>query len=206
MKPKTKNPKPFFAGIAFIALGLLANEYILTALFSADGLLSPRSVVIIWLFDAAMVVIGLTLVISRSFARLVDLFAGLAITALLIFGAEKYFYRLNHRPAPPNAPPPPPAMQMEGSYTQGFFQDSALLGYIPAPNTRVNSIKKLGNNLVYSVTYTIDSYSRRITPLAVSSSGFQGSGSETQNPKPETPKPQTNSFCFLAAHLFLAKG
>ncbi len=202
MKPKTPNLTPFVTGIALIALGLLANEYILTALFSADGVLSPRSVVIIWLFDAAMVIIGLTLVISRSFAQLIDLFAGLAITALLIFGAEKYFYHLNHRPVPADAPPPPPAVQMEGSYTQGFFQDNDLLGYIPAPNARVNSVKKLGDTLVYSVTYTIDPYSRRVVP----GFGFQVLDSETGNQNLETGNlnPQTpNQFILFFGGSFV---
>ncbi|OQY36439.1 MAG: hypothetical protein B6243_03195 [Anaerolineaceae bacterium 4572_5.2] len=183
MKLETKNPKPFFVGIALIALGLLANEQTLTALFSADGFLSPRSVVIIWLFDAAMVVIGLTLVISRSFARLIDLFVGLAITALIIFGAEKYFYRLNHPPAPQaSAERPQGSVHQEGTYTQNFFQDDDLLGYIPVPNTRVNSIKKLGDDLIYDVEYSIDQYSRREVPGLE----FRVSGSETSNTKPET--------------------
>ncbi|HEY86043.1 MAG TPA: hypothetical protein G4N96_13125, partial [Chloroflexi bacterium] len=127
--------------------------------------------------------IGLTLVISRSFARLIDLFVGLAITALIIFGAEKYFYRLNHPPAPQaSAERPQGSVHQEGTYTQNFFQDDDLLGYIPVPNTRVNSIKKLGDDLIYDVEYSIDQYSRREVP----GFEFRVSGSETSNTKPET--------------------
>lgn len=151
-------------GVLAMLTGLLANQPVLTALFSADGLLDPRSVVIIWLFDAVMLAVGLTLALSGSPARLLDLLAGVVITAALIFAAEKVFYRLNHRPPPPDAPPGP-AEHREGSYANGFFQPDDLLGYTVGPGQTYTSIKKLGDELVYDVSYTIDDHSRRVTPV-----------------------------------------
>ncbi|MFQ5576976.1 MAG: hypothetical protein ACE5G8_08315 [Anaerolineae bacterium] len=89
---------------------------------------------------------------------------GLAITALLILAAERLFYRLNHPPPSGAVSPPAPVVQ-EGSYTQNFFQDDDLLGYIPRPNAQVTSIKKSGDAVIYDVVYSIDEYSRRITPV-----------------------------------------
>ncbi len=151
-------------GLLLIFAGLAANQPVLTALFSGDGLLAPRSVVIIWLFDAATVTMGLTLLLSGSFARLLDLLAGLVITAALIFAAEKVFYRLNHRPPPPDALPAP-VEHRAGSYTDGFFQPDDLLGYTVGPGQTYTSIKKLDDELVYNVSYTVDEYSRRVTPV-----------------------------------------
>ena len=51
--------KFFIIGILLIIIALLANKWLLTALFSADGQLDPRSVVIIWLFEALVLLGGL---------------------------------------------------------------------------------------------------------------------------------------------------
>ncbi len=161
------------AGIALLAIGLLANQWVLTALLSSDGQLSPRSVVIIWLFDITLIIVGLVLIISRSLGTLFNVFVGVALTVLLLIGLEKIvFYRLNHPPPAPveaaevesPAVPPPPAERREGSYTQGYFFDDELLGYKPKPNAQVDSVKLLGDEMVYNVVYSTDAYSRRITP------------------------------------------
>lgn len=154
-------------GLILIGAGLVFNEWLLRVLFSVDGVLEPRSVVIIWAFDLTMLLIGLVLALSRSFARLFDLFVGLGITALMIFGAEKLFYRLNHPQPPPGAilAPPAPNVHYEGSYTQDFFRPDDLLGYRPRPEARVTSIKKSDNDSIYEVIYSIDEYQRRVTPV-----------------------------------------
>jgi hypothetical protein len=85
-----------------------------------------------------------------------------------LFGAEKLFYRLNHPAAPPAAAsaaaPAPGPLSFEGSYPHNFFQPDELLGYKPRPSAQVDSTKKLGDDLVYRVIYSIDEYSRRVTP------------------------------------------
>ena len=96
-------------GLALILAGLLLNQWTLTALFSSDGVLSPHSVVIIWITDVVLVLIGLVLAISGSFGTLLNALVGVGITALLLYGLELFYYRLNHPTAPPeaNAAPPP---------------------------------------------------------------------------------------------------
>ena len=103
-------------GLILIALGLISNEKVLAALLSPDGVLAPRSVIIIWVFDVALIVIGLVLAISRSFAHLFDLFVGLVLTALALFGAEKVFYRLNHPPPAPDLALYPPRNGMQPEF------------------------------------------------------------------------------------------
>ncbi|MEM7030598.1 MAG: hypothetical protein AAF629_13605 [Chloroflexota bacterium] len=154
-------------GLSLILVGIFANPTTLTALLSTDGLLDPRSVVIIWVFDLLMIVSGLILMIAGTLARLIDLAVGLIITIAMIYGAERLFHRLNNPPPNPNAVagPPPPAVIHEGDYAADFFRDEPLLGYRPKPNVQVTSIKKLGDELVYDVVYTIDDSQRRHTPV-----------------------------------------
>lgn len=156
-----------------MAGAMLAQPSILTALFSADGRLSPRSVVIIWLFDAALFSVGLVLAIGRSWGTLVNFLVGVGLTALLLLGLDKVvFYRLNHPPAAPSAPTEaaaapalaPAGVHFEGSYTNNYFQPDELLGYKPRPSAQVESIKTIDGELVYHAIYTTDQFSRRVTP------------------------------------------
>jgi len=157
---------PGVLGLLLIATGILLNEWLLTAIFSPDGQLDPRNVVIIWVFDISLVSIGLVLVISRSFTTLFNFFVGLGITALLFYGAERLFYRLN-RPEPTvgNAAPAPPQVHYEGDYTVDFFRPDDLLGYTVKPDARMTSIKKSDDTVIYDVVYSIDKYHRRVTPV-----------------------------------------
>ncbi|MCB0191787.1 MAG: hypothetical protein KDJ65_07575, partial [Anaerolineae bacterium] len=122
-------------GLALILAGLLLNAWTLTALFSSDGVLSPRSVAIIWIADVALVLVGLVLALSGSFGTLLNALVGIAFTALLLYGIEMFYYRLNHPSAPPeaNAAAPPP-IHHEGDYTQDFTRQDALLGYVVRPD------------------------------------------------------------------------
>jgi hypothetical protein len=90
-----------------------------------------------------------------------------AITVLLLSGVEAVFKRLNHPPPSSAAAGASPAVSMEGTYTTtDFFQPDALLGYKPRPGTTVTSLKKAGDETIYDVTYSIDPFSRRVTPAA----------------------------------------
>ena len=97
MTPKFSQRQILLSGILLVSAGLIANQWLLTALFSSDGQLSSRSVMIIWMFDVTLVIIGLVLVISRSFITVFNFLVGVALTILLLVGLEKVvFYRLNH--------------------------------------------------------------------------------------------------------------
>jgi hypothetical protein len=91
--PRRRN---FILGLTLLGAGILLNPTLLTALFSADGQLSQRSVVIIWLCAAVLITLGIVLALSRSFVTLFNVCVGLLFTALLLYGAEKIvFYQLN---------------------------------------------------------------------------------------------------------------
>ncbi|MDM8531041.1 hypothetical protein QUF63_07700 [Anaerolineales bacterium HSG25] len=159
---------PMILGISLIIIGIIANEWILVPLLSSDGQIEPRNIVIIWGFDLLCVSAGLILLISRSFVTLLNVAIGVLITLVMLYGLEWLFYYLNHRPPPPTTAevaPPPPAVQHEGTYTHDFFHDDELLGYKPRPLAQVDSVKKLGDEILYDVIYSIDEYSRRVTPF-----------------------------------------
>ena len=59
--------KLFIFGVFSISLGLILNEFLLTALFSEDGVLASSSRFKIWLFDGFCVGLGLLLVLSEKF-------------------------------------------------------------------------------------------------------------------------------------------
>lgn len=54
----------------------------------------------------------------------------------------------------------------EGEYDRkAFFQEDELLGYKPKINMRVSSVKKIRDKTIYNITYSIDEFGRRITPI-----------------------------------------
>ena len=57
----------FFIGFLFIGMGLILNEYLLTALFSEDDVLLSSSRFMIWLFDGFCIGLGLLIISYRSF-------------------------------------------------------------------------------------------------------------------------------------------
>ena len=56
-----------FFGIFLLLIGIILNEYVLTALFSEDGIVAPLSRLKIWIFDGTSIGFGLLLVLSKSF-------------------------------------------------------------------------------------------------------------------------------------------
>lgn len=55
---------------------------------------------------------------------------------------------------------------VQGDYSQGFNVPSTDYGYKPRPNSKVTAIKKSRDgSLIYSVSYTTDEFSRRVTPV-----------------------------------------
>lgn len=58
-----------------------------------------------------------------------------------------------------------PHMDRDWGVMEDFFQYSDTLGYKPRANSRCRSNAKYGNETVYDVVYTIDTHSRRETPL-----------------------------------------
>ena len=53
-------------------MGLILNEYSLTALFSVDGIVAPTSRLKIWIFDGTSIGFGLLLVLSKSFKMFIS--------------------------------------------------------------------------------------------------------------------------------------
>lgn len=93
----------------------------------------------------------------RILGILKDILIGVILTAIIVFGIELFFYWLNSKKVEDIS-------TYEGGYMQGYFQDDEILGYKPPPNTSTVSTKKVNGKVVYNIIYTVDEYSRRITP------------------------------------------
>jgi len=63
------NKLPISFGVLLIFFGCIFNEWTLTTLFSSDGVLEPSSKLIIWLFDAICVLIGLAIIGYKVYGR-----------------------------------------------------------------------------------------------------------------------------------------
>ncbi len=78
------------------------------------------------------------------------------VTLLFILSVEGLFYILNRLSSDNTT--------REWSIDEGFFQFSETMGYKPPPECQATAIHKVNGTLVYKATYTIDEYSRRVTP------------------------------------------
>lgn len=61
-----KEKYPLLIGVFFILLGIILNEYVLTALFSEDGLIEHHTKLSIWLFDGFCIGLGLLIIFTKS--------------------------------------------------------------------------------------------------------------------------------------------
>ena len=77
-----------------------------------------------------------------------------AFTGILLC-LDKAFYYLNNTRS---------NITYGGRYNNGFFLKDTLLGYKPKPNIKTSSVKKYGEQTLYSVAYSIGEDGYRITP------------------------------------------
>lgn len=156
----------FVIGLILVSVGIVCNEWILAQLFSSDGVLELVTRVKIWVFDIALVLIGLALTrfgelketilrFSQSYPMMLDSMIGVAFAIVVLLCAEGVCDALNHRKE----------KNIETMWTETLAQDDELLGYKAKPNAQVSAIKKSDGKIVYDVTYSIDEYSRRISPV-----------------------------------------
>lgn len=157
------------AGVTLIVVGLCCNEWLLTWLFSKDGVLDPSTKVVIRSFNALAIGAGLTGIrfaasLPTRLRRLGQwvrrhLAIGLAISLLtmiaLVTTAEFVFHFLNQSRF---------AYHEEIIGPQPFNIEDPLLGYKPRPSSQVRSIQTFQGRPAYDVVYSIDAFSRRMTP------------------------------------------
>ncbi len=101
---------------------------------------------------------------NQLFSRLIALSIGFFFSLLLLGIIEGIFYQINIMEK----------SEKHWSYPDlnvvKYLQYDELLGYKPTPNAIVNSVLTEGEQVLYDVTYSIDEYSRRITPVHVADS------------------------------------
>lgn len=105
MKNNSKNNKNvIFIGLLFIAIGIVCNEWVLAALFSADGDIDSLSKrMIIWTLEALCFSIGLLLIKYRFYLRVREIIFSIitfALFILLMEGGIRIFYLVKHNIIP----------------------------------------------------------------------------------------------------------
>jgi lysophospholipase L1-like esterase len=157
-----------------VGAGLLLNEWLLAALFSADGVLADTNRLKIFAFDVGLVCMGglalllwmlggLRAAMRRLRAWSPALFVALvngAVALCMLAAAEGVAFVHNHWP-------------VEGGpggaslvFPDGFFVTDPVAGYTIHPSWNSRSTLTVGGKVVYDVTYGTDEFGRRRVPNA----------------------------------------
>jgi hypothetical protein len=170
----TIQPTPrFYVGWLLVCVAVVSNQWLLTRLFSADGVLEVETRVQIWLFEAILFVTGCVLLSYRklagfarptktlmeSYPRILAFSTGILFSLFMILCAEATFFALN-RYEQSKVP------SVQFSTTGRLFDESdENFGFKHLANVHAGAAKKRGDNIVYSVNYSTDAYGRRQTPV-----------------------------------------
>src|SRR5262245_39984687 len=98
-------------GWTLVCVGLFANEWVLTAAFSSDGVLERETRTIIRSVDLLLLIAGTVIILARRFVyskkallrlsqtypRTVCFLIGTALSASLLLSLEGIFYFINHQ-------------------------------------------------------------------------------------------------------------
>jgi hypothetical protein len=161
-----------FLGWGFIAIGFLANQWVLAKLFASDGIIaSAHKKLLIWVFEGVCIVIGYTIINRRRFANLLGItprrshfhrklfpvLFGIMFFLILFASTEGLFYIVNTMAAS--------SSKQEWSSSGPLFTDDEWLGYKVLPNVHVYERKTFNDEVVFEATYSTDEYGRRVTPV-----------------------------------------
>src|SRR5262249_21411136 len=176
-------------GCTLVCVGLFANEWVLTAAFSSDGVLERETTTIIRSVDLLLIIAGTLIILARKFVysrkaflrlsqtypRTVCFLIGIALSASLVLSLEGIFYFINHRADKgagsetgwlPRATWHDRSLEQKPAQpTPGPAIEDELLGYKPPSNAEVFSTKKFDGDLIFNVVYSTDEHNRRITPV-----------------------------------------
>jgi hypothetical protein len=176
-------------GWLLMGMGVLANEWVLTTLLSADGIVEIHNRVAIWLFDLLFLSLGLVLVMSgtvvrsreglrhflQTYPRTCAVAIGMIVTVILLVSAEGIFYGINYYSRTQLVADVTwsrlPATQAEADSAShvpaqghGWAIDDPVLGYRLPPNAQITATLHRGET-VSQHTYTTDAFQRRFTPV-----------------------------------------
>ena len=99
MKDDSRKKLIIVTGLLFIFAGILLNEWVLAALFAADGVIGARlNKIIIWAFDIISVFIGMLLIYFRKNVRIQINIALLFGTLVMFLFIAEVFLRLTGLP------------------------------------------------------------------------------------------------------------
>jgi len=183
-----------FFGLTLITIGIVCNEWVLTALLSSDNVVEIQNRVAVWLFDLLCIALGLYCIklgihrpsrgvllrFSQSHPRTCACVIGLILTVVMVLCAEGIFYGLNHYGSSQQEqiveeaswirlPSPHTKVGIDApspQRIQGWSLPDPFLGHTLPPNARITDKMVRGETLIYQATYTTDAYHRRLTPIA----------------------------------------
>lgn len=180
--PKTdgpQNPKTSWAaraiGVFFTLAGLLANPWILGALFAPDDRIESTALRgMMFVVQAILLVPGIFLLGAprtfraastaiRRFPNLAATLFGAAIASALVLVGLVVLEWLGL--LPDHVDTDMPINEVRGAHQDTpFWSADPLLGYVPRANAVANSRLIHDGEELYNVVYTIDAFRRRVTP------------------------------------------
>lgn len=137
-----------------IALGSLAA--LIYALFNTEiFFINPENI-----FSYYVIPLGITAITGCLALLPANLGLSLVITLLLIGSIEGVCFRLNTSPGDPATI----------LHEPGFQHPDELLGYTGIPGAKTRALKMKGAESIYDVSYSLDEFGRRLTPVEGSNS------------------------------------
>ncbi|MGB5539529.1 MAG: hypothetical protein WBO37_05530 [Gammaproteobacteria bacterium] len=147
---KFREPHIYRQLCMIIALGSLTA--LIYAVFKAEiYFINPENI-----FSYYDIPLGITVIIGSLALLPANLGLSLVITLLLIGSIEAVCFRLNTTPGDPATTLHEPEFQ----------RPDDLLGYTGIPGSESRALKMKGKETIYDVSYSLDEFGRRLTPVA----------------------------------------
>ena len=164
IKPETISAATL-VGLILIGLGIFVNSWRLSQFSAWIGiplnLTSMEGGVRIWLLRGLLICTGTPLLLyqfrRQSWGYLFDIAMGVTLAVVSIIFIDGFFFLLNISKMKET---PPTSL----AYSEVYLESNEVLGYKLKAGMKVAAKQKVADKVIYDVTYSTNTYGRRVTP------------------------------------------